>query len=244
MLVLSMDGLDDFLEVTNFVHSRNKYYNTVDFKCSQAMLSMTVSRRSPRCVIELQTMPQFFTLFFCDQISHSTISIHEFFTTLFDMKRSGFYLMIFSLTEPLGHLHLTFITYSGQCYVLAFLLVSCFFPFHPFSSLSGDDRCEAYVPLLLPFEEADPALINYGTFVSILSQEFLRIAVILNLPYGTHILTNSVLLVLFQRKCFLVSETCYRFLLVFVTLTNSQVKFDVGTREGFTLTEEVLFFFF
>ncbi|XP_023549339.1 uncharacterized protein LOC111807722 isoform X1 [Cucurbita pepo subsp. pepo] len=129
----------------------------MDFKCSKAKLTVIVSRPSPTpSIIELQTMPQFFTHFFCNKPFHSSMSVNDYYDILFDMKQTDFDLIAMSHWE--GNAYLKFIFFSpSRC-----------------------DGCEALLPLLLAHEEFDVGVINYGIFVSIDLRKFTLFGMFLN----------------------------------------------------------------
>lgn len=61
------------------------------------------------------------------------------------------------------------------------LLIICFVHIYHFL---GVHTCDVYLPLLLAYKELEVGVINYGTFVSIDSMEFLELMIMLNALYG------------------------------------------------------------
>ena len=111
MLAFSIHGVHHFIDLLNFIHGQVNYYNNMDFKCSKAKLTVIVSRPSPTpSIIELQTMPQFFTHFFCNKPFHSSMSVNDYYDILFDMKQTDFDLIAMSHWE--GNAYLKFIFFS------------------------------------------------------------------------------------------------------------------------------------
>ncbi|KAL0538101.1 hypothetical protein IC582_027098 [Cucumis melo] len=151
MLRWSICNLKHFLELSKFIMNHRKYYNTMIFKYSSTSFSMMVSA-SPYCITELQIMPEFFVFFFCSNrtFQYATISVANFFRSLFLIEHNACTIMSFSLPNDMDDhlLDLTFYTHD-------------------------DRKIEAYLPLLLSYQEFDVGEIDYGWFVSIESHHFL-----------------------------------------------------------------------
>ncbi|KAL0538099.1 hypothetical protein IC582_027096 [Cucumis melo] len=141
---------------------------------------------SPSCTIALQLFPPFFNQqYSCQQLHYSWIYINPFFPEMFDMERTGFSSLTFSFADSL-HADLTFCSRDGHLREIDFPM------YHSDGSM---DAC---------YDQLD-----WETFVSFSSQEFINIVTLNNF--------DSVL----------------------VTLTNSQVKFSyAGTQMILTQEED------
>ncbi|XP_023548337.1 uncharacterized protein LOC111807005 [Cucurbita pepo subsp. pepo] len=135
-------------------------------------------------IASLQILPEFFTYFNSDESHHSTIPLELFYIIMLRMEICGFTSMYFTLFQPLTKVLLTFQRSSHEPKVMLCELDS------------------------LPLELEEMEQIDYGTFVSIDSQDFRRIVLELDV-HSVH-----------------------------VSLTDSQVKFGASRKEIVLTKEE------
>ncbi|KAL4015012.1 hypothetical protein IC575_027236 [Cucumis melo] len=171
MFVFILEEIHSFVDAVSVLAGLGYVFN---LKFSPEMFSIMANPTpSPSCTIALQLFPPFFNQqYSCQQLHYSWIYINPFFPEMFDMERTGFSSLTFSFADSL-HADLTFCSRDGHL--------------REIDSDGSMDAC---------YDQLD-----WETFVSFSSQEFINIVTLNNF--------DSVL----------------------VTLTNSQVKFSyAGTQ--------------
>uniref|UniRef100_A0A9I9EKT7 Uncharacterized protein n=1 Tax=Cucumis melo TaxID=3656 RepID=A0A9I9EKT7_CUCME len=180
MFTFELPQIHDFLKAISVL--TETFDDSFDLKFSPAIFSiMAAASPSSRCVIALQLSPQIFTTYVCPKLYYKFIFFETFCDTMQECERTGFSSLTFSFQE---------IDHDAKL-----------------ASIPGCDK-KVDVPLLPSTEEMDVGEFDFGTFVSIESQEFINII---------------------KR----LSDFDY----VLVTLSISQVKFSYG-RKAIILTQE------
>ncbi|XP_023006822.1 uncharacterized protein LOC111499491 [Cucurbita maxima] len=113
MLNFMLDSLEPFTDVISILQRFD--HDTADLEGSPTMFSIIISlASSPPSLLALQIMPQFFSCFSCDQLHYVNVPIAEVATIISNMKRDGFYSLVFFLLANQERIAFAFKRHSQQ----------------------------------------------------------------------------------------------------------------------------------
>ncbi|KAL4015009.1 hypothetical protein IC575_027233 [Cucumis melo] len=156
MIFFELPQIHGFLEAISVLTETSE--DEFDLKFSPAIFSIMVAASpSSRCIISLQLSPQIFRTYVCPTLHHKFLFFRAFCDTMQECQSTGFSSLIFSFQEQDPH-----DTYGSDALL-------------QFTNSERGCHMIKTVRLYPSSEKIDVGEFDFGTFVSIESQEFINI---------------------------------------------------------------------